>query len=479
VGGGLTIRGDILGTPSYMAPEQVAGEEVTPATDIYAFGITLYEMVTGAVPFVGESALSTAVKRLREEPPPPRLRAPDLDPAWEGAILRCLAREPRDRFASVRDAAAALEHGMPALPAPEPPKWKRWLLATAALAVLLGIGAGSWWWLQQKPRAEAEQLRGRAEALSSDGRYAEAAQALARARTLLAGTGDRDGEHQALGSQGLALGNDGHLEQGVPLIKQALDYFEATKNKLGQANQLINLGTLYQNASDLDQARKYLVRGLAMAEAAGDPSLEALAAYDLGTVFYYQGDLQEAQEKLQRALEIRQRLAETGGVIESELYLGEVLLERGLAEQAVEFARKAVVASRRIGKTSSEAEAGALLARIRLRQSDLRGARSELDAVERIAETSQDPWIRGVVALAAGYVLAAEGKTEQAVRRLEAALNESTGVEPDLRLALGEIEVRQGDRQRGRKLLQQVKTDAESQGVRLIADKAARALAKG
>jgi tetratricopeptide (TPR) repeat protein len=478
VAGGLTVRGDVLGTPTYMAPEQVAGEEITPATDVYAFGIVLYEMVTGAPPFVGETAMSTAVKRLREDPEPPRLKAPGLSPAWEAAILRCLARDPRQRFAGVRDAAAVLSGEAPPTVGLPRLRRRRELLALAALAVLLAT-AGGGWWLWRRPRAEAEELAARAQALSNEGKYAEAVAAYGQVRKALAGIGDPVGEHHALGSQGLALGNSGHLEQGLALIRQSLVYFETTKNKDGQANQLINLGTLFQNAGDPEQARNYFVRGMAMAETAGDPSLEALAAFDLGIVFYYQGDLKEAQENLQRALAIRQRLNETDGAIESELYLGEVYLEQDQPDPAVELVQKALEASRQRGNTPSEAEAGALLARIRLKQSNLREARAELDSVERLAETSRDPWIRGVVALAAGYVLVAEGKTEPAIHRLEAALKEDTGsLGLDLRLALGEIEISHGDRQRGSELLQQVKSEAESQGVRLIADKAARALSR-
>ena len=83
--GGLTLHGDVLGTPEYMAPEQVTGGEITPKTDVYALGIVLYEMVTGSLPFLGESALATAAKRLREDPPPPRLKRPGLAPAWEAS----------------------------------------------------------------------------------------------------------------------------------------------------------------------------------------------------------------------------------------------------------------------------------------------------------------------------------------------------------------------------------------------------------
>ncbi|HTG36070.1 MAG TPA: tetratricopeptide repeat protein [Thermoanaerobaculia bacterium] len=146
--GGLTLHGDVLGTPEYMAPEQVTGGEITPKTDVYALGIVLYEMVTGSLPFLGDSALATAAKRLREDPPPPRLKRPGLAPAWEVAILRCLAREPVDRFTTVREALAALEtSAMPAAPAlPEPSKPRRWLLAVAILAILLGIAGGWWSW---------------------------------------------------------------------------------------------------------------------------------------------------------------------------------------------------------------------------------------------------------------------------------------------------------------------------------------------
>jgi len=480
VGGGLTMRGDVLGTPSYMAPEQVAGEPVTPATDVYAFGITLYEMVTGTLPFVGETALSTAVKRLREEPPPPQIKAPGLDANWNSAILRCLAREPQQRFASVRDAVAVLAAETTptevlSLPKAPSRRW-RWLLAAAALVALVGFGG--FWFLWRQPRLAARELSERAKALSDQGQYAESIAAFELARKAHARIGDHGAEHLAMGSQGLALGYDGHLKEGLQLIGQALVYFESTKNEVGQANQLINLGTLYQRTSALDQARKYFARGLAMAETAGDASFAALAAFDLGTVFYYQGDLKEAQENLQKALDIRQRLGEAAGVIESELYLGEALLERGQLDRAVELARKAVEASRRSGNTSSEAEAGALLARIRLKQSNLREARADLDSVERLAETSRDPWIRGVVALAAGQVLAAEGKTEQAVRRLEAALKEGSGLDLELRLALGTVEVVHGNRARGRELLQQVKTEAERQELGLLANQAARALSQ-
>jgi serine/threonine protein kinase/TolB-like protein/DNA-directed RNA polymerase subunit RPC12/RpoP len=98
----------IVGTPAYMAPEQVENKEITAAADLYALGIVIYEMVTGRLPFESPNPLTTAVKRLKEPPPPPHVLVPDLPAYWEKAILRCLEREPQGRFASAGELVQAL-----------------------------------------------------------------------------------------------------------------------------------------------------------------------------------------------------------------------------------------------------------------------------------------------------------------------------------------------------------------------------------
>ncbi len=104
----LTLSGTVVGTPNYMAPEQIVGDVLTPAVDQYALGIVLYEMLTCRRPFRGDTELSTAVKRLTERAPSPRELLPDLEPRWEHAILRCLERQPGDRFADLSDLVDAL-----------------------------------------------------------------------------------------------------------------------------------------------------------------------------------------------------------------------------------------------------------------------------------------------------------------------------------------------------------------------------------
>ncbi|HEV8267894.1 MAG TPA: serine/threonine-protein kinase, partial [Thermoanaerobaculia bacterium] len=135
----LTLSGTTVGTPAYMAPEQVEGGEVTPATDVYALGVVLYEMVAGKRPFTGDTPFSTAVKRLRETPSSPRAYVPDLDAVWEAVILRCLERNPKDRFASPDDVVTALagDAGTARRFSTRRLARRRWARATAALAASL------------------------------------------------------------------------------------------------------------------------------------------------------------------------------------------------------------------------------------------------------------------------------------------------------------------------------------------------------
>ena len=104
----ITGTGEVLGTPAYMSPEQVEGKELTPSSDVYSLGLVLYQMVTGTRPFEGATPLLAAVRRLREDPTPPRNLVPDLDRRWESVILKCLEREPQIRFQSGDEVGLAL-----------------------------------------------------------------------------------------------------------------------------------------------------------------------------------------------------------------------------------------------------------------------------------------------------------------------------------------------------------------------------------
>ncbi len=105
----VTNSGDIVGSPAYMAPEQIAGGPITPATDIFAFGVLLYELVTRGHPFEAETRIASLMKRLQQPAVSPRAFMPQLDAAWERALLRCVEKEPADRFQDARSVIRALE----------------------------------------------------------------------------------------------------------------------------------------------------------------------------------------------------------------------------------------------------------------------------------------------------------------------------------------------------------------------------------
>jgi serine/threonine protein kinase len=114
----LTPSGMSLGTPAYMAPEQVAGERVDQRADIYSLGATLYQMVTGRVPFEGGTGMAVAFKHLSEVLIPPRKLNPSLPPPVDKVIVKALAKEPGLRYQTVEELVAAFREAVEGTKAP-------------------------------------------------------------------------------------------------------------------------------------------------------------------------------------------------------------------------------------------------------------------------------------------------------------------------------------------------------------------------
>ncbi|MFE5732218.1 protein kinase [Streptomyces sp. NPDC056528] len=110
----LTHTGFPIGSPAYMAPEQAMGGAVGPATDLYALGVLLHELLSGNVPFSGTTALGVLHRHLYEPPVPLRRLRPEVPGALEALVLRLLAKDPRDRPAGAHE---VYEHLLPLLPA--------------------------------------------------------------------------------------------------------------------------------------------------------------------------------------------------------------------------------------------------------------------------------------------------------------------------------------------------------------------------
>jgi serine/threonine protein kinase len=105
---GATATGSVLGTPEYMSPEQAQGMTVDARSDIYALGIVLFELLTGELPFRGDTPMATLLKQVQEPPPLDGPRAARIPPSLVPVLRKALAKDPADRYPSAREMAAAL-----------------------------------------------------------------------------------------------------------------------------------------------------------------------------------------------------------------------------------------------------------------------------------------------------------------------------------------------------------------------------------
>jgi len=105
----LTEAGMLIGTPQYMSPEQCRARKLDPRSDVYSLGIVLYEMLAGKLPYTGETPIEIVIKQIKHEVPRIRDVMPSIPPPIEDVIIRALAKDPDDRFASAREFAAAFE----------------------------------------------------------------------------------------------------------------------------------------------------------------------------------------------------------------------------------------------------------------------------------------------------------------------------------------------------------------------------------
>lgn len=112
-----TQAGVVFGTPIYISPEQAQGLPLTPASDIYALGVLLYELITGHPPFEDGTPMELVLDHLQTPPPLLRRLRPELPPAAEAVVLRALAKKPAERFSSAGELAQAIERAWPQQPA--------------------------------------------------------------------------------------------------------------------------------------------------------------------------------------------------------------------------------------------------------------------------------------------------------------------------------------------------------------------------
>jgi eukaryotic-like serine/threonine-protein kinase len=154
----MTQTGSIMGTAQYLSPEQAQGHAVSAASDIYSIGIMLYELLTGRVPFEGESAVTIALKQVNERPAPPSAYNPAVTPELEEAVMRALEKDPAHRYPDADAFIAALQAARDgtttavlapvAPPPPLDPPSEAYVYPEEPLAPREPRDGGRWWlWL--------------------------------------------------------------------------------------------------------------------------------------------------------------------------------------------------------------------------------------------------------------------------------------------------------------------------------------------
>lgn len=158
-GSNLTAQGSIVGTLQYMAPEQLEGKEADARTDIFAFGVVVYEMATDKKAFEGKSQASLIAKILETDPPPMSSLRPMTPPALDRVVRRCLAKDPENRWQTARDLELEMKSiqdggssaGLRAGITPARRHWPKMLLWSAAVLAACAVVALTVWYFRPVP----------------------------------------------------------------------------------------------------------------------------------------------------------------------------------------------------------------------------------------------------------------------------------------------------------------------------------------
>lgn len=353
---GLTIEGQVLGTPAFMAPEQARGEAADARTDVYALGATLYCLLTGTAPFAGHDALEVLQRVVQREATSPRKLRPGVSRDLETICLKCLEKAPAQRYQTAAEVGAELarvSNGQPILARPistvnRVARWARRQPLMASLAgglVVIAIVAGALGlFLNQSNRQAKLDRRQSAEDLQRSHRNARKIaddlfnreefvaarphyQALLAEVMPLAQSSPQEFElqrevYEIIGTLGQCARRQGQLKEAKTHFSQCLvelqrltPLFPAHGNRLltEQAKTLAHLGRCETNDGNVEQAKQHFAAALQIfcqMQGVSEAELQDDAEWNISETLSARGtasNRQEAARDFEQALAIRQR----------------------------------------------------------------------------------------------------------------------------------------------------------------------------
>ena len=366
--------GRVAGTMAYMSPEQMTGRTITPASDIYSFGIVLYEMATGRLPFDSTDLIHAAMERGSEEEITARPLAPDIDPRWDSAITRCLYKEPRRRFSSARQIGDWFQDNPWRLPHPH---WTRgrWIRTGTAAALLAAAVAGLWIWTHRPYRPQSAALdwydkgiaalhsmtyeaarKALEQAVTADPRFALAHASLARAydeldyterakesmlRAVSASQESRlsTGDATRLRALQFQISND--YDRAAPLLQR----IEETAGEREKAAAALESGWLAQKRDKTDDAAAAYERALKAAPG------YAAAKLRLGFILGRRGQNELALSTFDQAEELYRAASDYEGITETLYERANLLKNRSRAAEAMPVIEKALSVAKTVGNS--------------------------------------------------------------------------------------------------------------------------------
>ncbi len=400
----MSAEGRIAGTLAYMSPEQMTGGIVTAASDIYSFGVVLFEMATGQLPFDGAHAIHGAVQRVNVERITARSIVPGLDARWDEAIGRCLQKDPAKRFTSAAEIAECFSEG-----SRKRKYWTRRDVARLGAAGLLplAVGGGYWAWSRRpyrpNPGASTWYQRGVAalhsmtyetarrafeEAVKADPAYAMAHASLARTyeeldysdmakESMLRAVGvaqdsRRLGSEEALRLRALQFLVARDYDRAAPLFQDlersapaaekaaaalesgwlaqlrddtdgaAAGYERALKLNPGYAAAKLRLGFIYGRRRKLDAALQSFQEAEALYSAASDQEGVTETLYERARLLNRSSRSEEALPVIEKALAIAYAVGSPYQQIGLQLTQGVAVRNLGDPERAAAIARRAI-----------------------------------------------------------------------------------------------------------------------------------------